>query len=276
MRILVIDDYVESELAIAYVLRDTDHVVTGARDPIQLREVIADEEPFDLALVDMIFADCPQTGLGALRTLREISPVTVCVVRCADNEENRLLHLLAAFSFFTPLALMPRSENPAAIKPLLDALQRGEAVASSADKYRHYGPPPAPLDMLLRNETDLKIWQELAWFDKRPDIARASFVSQSAVDHFMKAMHPVVDGLQTRFRDAFPVSTSGAGHEHAHNTPLIRLAHFARMHQGFFRDPDLEALLEERWGTKSKKLSDSSVGVRKARRLGGRRGGDRG
>ncbi|MGH3203954.1 MAG: hypothetical protein ACRDOA_03015 [Streptosporangiaceae bacterium] len=276
MRILVIDDYVESELAIAYVLRDTDHVVAGARDPVQLPNVIADEEPFDLALVDMIFADCPQTGLGALRALRELSPDTECVVRCADDEENRLLHLLAAFSFFTPLALMPRSENPAAIKPLLDALQRGEAVASSADQYRHYGPPPAPLDMLLRNETDLRIWQELTWFDKRPDIARASFVSSSAVDHFIGAMYPVVEGLQTRFRDAFPVSTTGAAQEHAHNTPLIRLAHFARVHQGFFRDPDLVALLEGRWGNKTKTLSAASAGVRKARRLGGRRGGDRG
>jgi len=146
MRILVIDDYVEAELAIAHVLQGSGHVVAGARDPRDLPSLLATAEPFDLALVDMIFVNCPMTGLGALRILAELSPGTRSVVRCSDDEDNRQLHLLAVFTLFNPLALAPRREGPDAIEPLLDAVERGAPVASGADRYRHHGPPPAPLD----------------------------------------------------------------------------------------------------------------------------------
>ena len=270
MRILVIDDYVEAELAIAHVLQDTPHVVAGVRDPRQLPRVLTQAEPFDLALVDMIFVDCPMTGLGALRILAELSPGTRSVVRCSDDEDNRQLHLLAAFTFFAPLALAPRRDGPDVIEPLLDALERGVPVASGADRYRHDGPPPAPLDELLGKKSDLAIWQELTRFDNRIDIARAAYVSASTVDHFIKEMGPVVETLQARFGRAG--TAAAAGRERAHNAPLIRLAHFARLHKDFFRDPDLDPLLAERWEHRPpRQLSEASAGVRKARPLGRRR-----
>jgi CheY-like chemotaxis protein len=269
MRILVIDDYVEAELAIVHVLQGTPHVVAGVRDPRQLPRVLDQAEPFDLALVDMIFVDCPMTGLGALRLLAEHSQDTQSVVRCSDDEDNRQLHLLAAFTFFAPLALAPRRDGPDAIEPLLDAVERGVPVASGADRYRHHGPPPAPLDELLRNKTDLAIWQELTRFDKRTDIARAAFVSASAVDHFINEMGPVIEKLQARFANTGAAAADGR--EHAHNAPLIRLAHFARLHKDFFRDPDLDPLLAERWASRRRTLSVASADVRKARPLGRRR-----
>jgi CheY-like chemotaxis protein len=269
MRILVIDDYVEAELAIAHVLQGTAHVVAGVRDPRQLPRVLGGAERFDLALVDMIFVDCPMTGLGALRILAERSPGTRSVVRCSDDEDNRQLHLLAAFTFFAPLALAPRRDGPDAIESLLDAIERGGPVPSGADRYRHQGPPPAPLDELLRNETDLAVWRELTRFDNRTDIARAAYVSASTVDHFKTAMYPVVEKLQARFGH----SAAGAegGREHAHNAPLIRLAHFARLHKDFFRDPDVEPLLARRWADRPRELSEASKGVREARPKGRRR-----
>ncbi|HTX27024.1 MAG TPA: hypothetical protein VME19_08420 [Streptosporangiaceae bacterium] len=269
MRILVIDDYVEAELAIAHVLQGTGHVVAGVRDPRRLPRVLGEAEPFDLALVDMIFVDCPMTGLGALRILAEQSPDTRSVVRCSDDEDNRQLHLLAAFTFFAPLALAPRRDGPDAIESLLDAVERGVPVASGADRYRHLGPPPAPLDELLRNRTDLSVWQELTRFDNRIDIARAAFVSASTVDHFKTDMYPVIEKLEARFGRSG--AAAAGGREHAHNAPLIRLAHFARLHKDFFRDPDLEALLAYRWKHLHRELSEASKGVREARPRGRRR-----
>jgi DNA-binding NarL/FixJ family response regulator len=270
MRILVIDDYVEAELAIAHVLQGTPHVVAGVRDPRQLPRVLDEAEPFDLALVDMIFVDCPMTGLGALRILAERSKDTRSVVRCSDDEDNRQLHLLAAFTFFAPLALAPRRDGPDVIEPLLEAVGRGGSVTSAGDRYRHQGPPPAPVDELLGNKTDLAIWQELTRFDKRTDIARAAFVSASTVDKFITDMYPVVEQLQARFGHSG--AAAAGGREHAHNAPLIRLAHFARLHKDFFRDPDLEPLLAERWEHRPpRQLSEASAGVRKARPLGRRR-----
>jgi CheY-like chemotaxis protein len=269
MRILVIDDNVDAYLAIRTVLQGTGHVVEVLGDPRQLPVVLAGAERFDLALVDMIFLGCPMTGLGALRILAEHPQDIQSVVRCSDEEDNRQLHLLAAFTFFAPLALLPRLDGPDAIEPLLDAVERGVPVASGADRYRHQGPPPAPLDELLRNKTDLAIWQQLTRFDKRTDIARAAFYAPATVDHFIREMGPVAEQVQARFGRT---DAAGGGRgEHAHNTPLIRLVHFARLHKDFFRDPDLEPLLAKRWEDHHRELSEASKGVREARPLGRRR-----
>lgn len=111
MRILVIDDDTDAELAVAAVLRDTGHAVVGARDPGALPGLLAEEAHFDVAMVDMVFRDCAMTGLGALRILQDRSPGTKLIVRSGD-EENRLLYLIAAFSFFGPLAMQSKGENP--------------------------------------------------------------------------------------------------------------------------------------------------------------------
>ena len=81
-------------------------------------------------------------------------------------------------------------------------------------------------------------------------------MSASTVDHFIADMYPVADKLQARFADSFAVIAGGQ--EHAHDTPLIRLAHFARLHKDFFRDPDLDPLLAERWAGRRRTLSVAS------------------
>jgi DNA-binding NarL/FixJ family response regulator len=267
MRILVIDDSVDAEYAIVHALRGTDHVVAGARDPRELPDILASAEPFDVALVDMIFGrDCPVSGLGALRILREAAPDVLPVVRWSDEEDNRLLYLLAAFAFFSPLAVVPKREGPDAIAALLGVVARGEPVTGGAERYlgQDY------VDQLLRNPTELAIWRAMTRFDKRTDIARAAFVSASTVDHFIADMYPVTEHLQDRYGD--PAEAAAVRPEHAHNTPLMRLAQFAKLHMEFFRDQDLEPLLEHRWADRHRSLSAASALVRKARSAGHRPG----
>ena len=55
MHILVVDDFVLVELALAQVVQGTPHTLTGVRDPRSLPEVLSQEGPFDLALVDINF-----------------------------------------------------------------------------------------------------------------------------------------------------------------------------------------------------------------------------
>jgi CheY-like chemotaxis protein len=271
MRILIIDDTFEAKMAIADVLGDA-HDVAHAYDPDVLPGLLATAEPFDLALVDMVFTGSKRSGLGALRILREQPDGArpLALIRCSDDEANRQLHLLAAFTLFDPLALVSRREDPRALGPMVDAIERGERITGGADRYRHHGPLPAALDELLRNPTDLAIWQALTRFDKRPDIARAAFVSASAVDHFIGEMSPLVEKLQDRFGDS---GGAADGREHAHDAPLIRLVHFARLHKDFFRDPDLGPLLEKRWQERHRKISEASKGVLRERRRGRRRRG---
>ena len=106
MRILVVDDFVLVELALAQVIQGTPHTLVGVRDPRSLPEALAEAEggePFDLALVDINFGPGVPTGLTAMRILQELSPETKIVIESTDEERNRLLFLLASFAFFEPL-----------------------------------------------------------------------------------------------------------------------------------------------------------------------------
>src|SRR5262249_48925997 len=80
------------------------HTVVGVRDPAALPRMLAYEEPFEAAIVDLRYVQSAATGLTALATLRELSPGTKTIISTTDEEENRLLYLLAAFQFFEPRA----------------------------------------------------------------------------------------------------------------------------------------------------------------------------
>jgi DNA-binding NtrC family response regulator len=78
MRILVIDDYLNVEMALRGILDG--HVVSGVRDPLTLPRMLAHEAPFDEAIVDLRYAQSAATGLTALATLRRLSPGTRTII----------------------------------------------------------------------------------------------------------------------------------------------------------------------------------------------------
>ncbi len=129
MHILVVDDFVLVELALAQVLQGSPHTLTGVRDPRSLPEVLSQGAHADLALVDINFGPGVPTGLTAMRLLRELSPDTKLVIESTDEERNRLLFLLASFAFFEPLALLSKAASSAEIRALIDAVAKGELTA---------------------------------------------------------------------------------------------------------------------------------------------------
>jgi CheY-like chemotaxis protein len=84
VQILVIDDFVLVELALAQVLQGSGHTLTGVRDPRDLPEVLAQGTRFELALVDIDFGPGCPTGLTAMRILAEQSPGTAIVIESTD------------------------------------------------------------------------------------------------------------------------------------------------------------------------------------------------
>ena len=72
MRILVIDDYLNVEMALRGILDG--HTVTGVRDPVALPRMLAHEEPFEAAIVDLRYVQSAATGLTALATLGSSRP----------------------------------------------------------------------------------------------------------------------------------------------------------------------------------------------------------
>ena len=268
MHILVVDDFVLVELALAQVIQDTSHTLTGVRDPRSLPEVLSQGTRFDLALVDINFGPGVPTGLTAMRILRAESPETRIVIESTDEERNRLLFLLASFSFFEPLALMSKAAPAQAMRALIDAVDRGELTGPGfagpngvQDRGRGWTSESlverlirnsGTLDELIRNHTELLLWRALVRFDKRGEVARAAHVDERTVDRFMASKSQVVDKIEAEFpEDESVPETPAPGDDdpddHRRHPNLVRLARFAQTHSHFFGDEALDELFAERW-----------------------------
>jgi CheY-like chemotaxis protein len=259
VRILVIDDYLNVEMALRGILGG--HTVTGVRDPLALPRMLAHEAPFDQAIVDLRYAQSAATGLTALATLRELSPATKTIISTTDEEENRLLYLLAAFQFFDPKALLAKRADAYVTRAVVDAVGRGDPFPSpDAGPFRRAAAMRPPLlDQLVHNRTELGIWQELARFDKRLQIANAAHVHPRTLDAFTAAKGAAIDAVTAHFprpgrgvglNDEGP-GADGPGAAHgpaaAHGANLIRVIHFARIHEQFFADEEVAGLLAAPW-----------------------------
>jgi hypothetical protein len=151
--------------------------------------MLAYEEPFEAAIVDLRYVQSAATGLTALATLRELSPGTKTIISTTDEEENRLLYLLAAFQFFEPRALLAKRADAFVTRAVVEAVGRGDpSPTPDADPFRRAAATRPPLlDQLVHNRTELGIWQELARFDKRLQIASAAHVHPRTLDAFTAA-----------------------------------------------------------------------------------------
>jgi DNA-binding NarL/FixJ family response regulator len=265
VHILVVDDFVLVELALAQVIHGTPHTLVGVRDPRSLPDVLSQDTRFDLALVDINFGPGCPTGLTAMRILRDLSPETKIVIESTDEERNRLLFLLASFAFFEPVALLSKAASTEAMRALIDAIARGEmtgpgfarpggpADQASSSSVQRLIRNQGRLDDLIRNSTDLMLWRALVRFDKRGEVARASHVDERTVDRFTASKSQVVDTIQAEFPE--DASVPGAPRRWDDADPdgqrrhpnLVRLARFAQTHSHFFDDEALDALFGERW-----------------------------
>ena len=84
--------------------------------------MLAYEEPFEAAIVDLRYVQTTATGLTALATLRQLSPATKTIISTTDEEENRLLYLLAAFQFFEPRALLAKRADAFVTRTVVEAI----------------------------------------------------------------------------------------------------------------------------------------------------------
>jgi DNA-binding NarL/FixJ family response regulator len=249
MRILVIDDYLNVEMALRGILEG--HTGTGVRDPVALPKMLAHEEPFDQAIVDLRYAQSAATGLTALATLRRLAPGTKTIISTTDEEENRLLYLLAAFQFFEPKAMLAKRADAFVTRAVVEAIGRGDPSPSpDADPFRNAAAMRPPLlDQVVHNRTELGIWQELTRFDKRPEIANAAHVHPRTLDAFTASKCAAIDIVNTHFPrlDRAPEPHVAAGPTAAHGANLIKVIHFARTHVQFFADQEVATLLSAHW-----------------------------
>ncbi|HLK00874.1 MAG TPA: hypothetical protein VKU39_13330 [Streptosporangiaceae bacterium] len=251
MNIIVVDDHVAAEEIVRGALASEGHSVRGIRTPDEL-EHIGDLEKYALAFVDLRFHTWSEnSGLLALRLLDEAG--VPALIYSADEEDNRLLFLLAAFQFYEPLALVPKSASSADIRAIICTIGSGARPDTAAA--RRYKPPRPGVPLLNRlivRLGDLPLWQAIAEHTDRFAIAEAVQMSRSKVDDFLAEHFDIVGeieetfGLRTPPQPLYgaPQGRTNAARSYAHRMPPLHS--FAVVHRDFFQDPEVEKLIEQR------------------------------
>jgi hypothetical protein len=254
MKIIVVDDHIAAEETVTAAAAShpatKHHVVTGVRTPDKLHH-IDDLGTFGLAFVDLDFRrQSRSTGLFALRLLDRAD--VPAVIYAADDEDNRVLFLLAAFRFYRPWALVSKRASGVEIRRLVATIESGARPESAA--MQRYQPPNRGipiLDRLIVRAGDIPIWRALATQSDRNAIAEVTNVSRSKVDSFLNEHSAVVAEIEKEllFRtppEPFPQTRAlgRAAHSYAHR--FAPLHSFAVEHHRFFQDAELEELIKER------------------------------
>jgi DNA-binding NarL/FixJ family response regulator len=252
MKIIVVDDHIAAQETVTVALASDPatkhHVVTGVRTPDELHRH-DDLGTFGLAFVDLDFRrQSAQTGLFALRLLDRAD--IPAVIYAADDEDNRVLFLLAAFRFYRPWALVSKRASGAEIRKLVATIESGARPDSSA--MRRYQPPNRGipvLDRLLVRAGDIPIWRALATQSDSNAIAEVTNVSRSKVDHFLSEYFDVVAEIEKdllfRTPELFPEAALGkTARAYAHR--FAPLHSFAVEHHRFFQDAEVMELVRER------------------------------
>jgi DNA-binding NarL/FixJ family response regulator len=254
MKIIVVDDHIAAqETVTAAVASDPatkQHAVTGVRTPDELHR-LDDLGTFGLAFVDLDFRrQSRQTGLSALRLLDRAG--VPAVIYAADDEDNRVLFLLAAFRFYRPRALVSKRASGAEIRKLVATIESGAWPESSV--MRRYQPPHRGipiLDRLIVRAGDIPIWRALATQSDRNAIAEVTNVSRSKVDSFLSEHFDVVAEIEEEllFRtpaEPFPETQALGRTAHVYAHRFAPLHAFAVEHHRFFQDAEVLELVKER------------------------------
>ncbi|WP_157488806.1 hypothetical protein [Pseudofrankia sp. DC12] len=241
IRVLVVDDLLGVEVAVARALEDESDVeVTGVRNPRELAALLAADNDFQLALVDLHYGrGAPASGIAAVDQLSAYS--IPCIVQTADAEENRVLFLLAVFKFFPETwTLVSKSAGHDPIRSAVAALRAGYRPDDTAA--RRYKKAIPMLDALVCRPSDLLIWRALLNNFREPQVAQAAHVSKRVVSQFTADRRPVVERIESDLLGRRPPADDDIDRRGAN---LLEVSRFARLNADFFNDPDVERLFSQ-------------------------------
>ncbi|WP_261557950.1 hypothetical protein [Frankia tisae] len=235
---MVVDDFLGVETDMARALDDAGDVeVVGTRSPRDLADLLAVDSDFQLAFVDLHYGrGATESGLAALGSLAEHEIPSI--VQTADGEDNRLLFLLAVFTFFPDTwTLVPKAAGHEPIRRAVAALRAGYRPEDGAA--RRYKKAAPLLTRLVTRPSDLLIWRALLNNFREPQVAQAAHVSKRVVSQFTADRRPVVAQIEADLLGRRLGPGTGPDERGAN---LLEVSAFARLHADFFSAPDVERL----------------------------------
>jgi hypothetical protein len=251
MKILVVDDdrlYPVSGLrdALCQVGRNRHHILQ-ARSPDGVEQVLDQHPDIDLVFVDMHFhqAGTQLTGLTALRTLAwRTHPVAA--IYC-QPEPNRQLFPYAACQLFErpPVAWIQKTAEAIFDQaiPLIDQIETRRIPQRSPTLSPCYTNNPYTgnlIRQLLGSPGDLKIWREVSRARLTyKDVATLTHYSPSTVrQRFANYVNAII---------AFTAASKDPDMPQPKD-PAPTVWKFADQNREFFRAPELDGLLKEKFG----------------------------
>jgi DNA-binding NarL/FixJ family response regulator len=271
MKILVIDDLFSTNLQVAHAVQEwQDCLLKWVQYPENLESALTGGT-FDLAFVDLHYGRRRATGLTAQHVISDSSPSTRTVVYSNEQEDNRVLLLLASYHYFDPFAVLSKSASNEEIRAVVGAARGGRRAPAFAAGGA-YGEAALLIGELLKRESDLRIWRALTQYSERSAIGGKSGLSASAVSRFADEKFPVVEDVRSRFL--------GLEHEAVHamvqqdrkndkdqRFPRLAPLHaFAVIQAEFFHDRELDKLVA------GPREMEPTGDAPRRRRLGRRRG----
>jgi hypothetical protein len=253
-RVLVLDDISAFAFAIDGMLRSAPELlprppeIVPARDVAAVEALLARGVHFDVAIVDLGLGAGARSGLGAVSAL-EACGVPLAIHTDYQEATRRLMFIYAAFTWYRPIALMPKTETSPGRD--LRTVQRdfarnvaavAQRIAPSPDQAAPFRPRIGrddPFSRVLNTPEDLRNWQMFVNYSSTAAVARAANVSAKTIEKFVAAKYePVADlltaataaGIDTVF--GMPGSNDGA------NVDRQGAIHrFAMAQSWFFTDP---------------------------------------
>ncbi|MFC8835955.1 response regulator [Streptomyces griseoincarnatus] len=258
MRILVVDDIVTLQSGVARATETDGHEVTGVMRPAHLKDLLANDSDYQLAFVDIDYgANSSESGLAALETLEKYDIPSV--IYCADAEVNRLLYILAAFEFFPQTCtFLSKHAGDLEVHRVVTAIAQGNRPHDkAAQRYRPPRNGMSFLRQLITRSSDLALWRALSTHSTLSLVAQAANVSPRTVSSFIADRQQVIANLHHEMLDLPIAPPTPEGGRQAN---LLEVCRFARPHEKFFRDNDVERLVRLAWDPVPRRSAGARAG----------------
>jgi len=281
-RVLIVDDSLSEITAAATWLREGAGLLPAPPQVIPagsvaeaaavVRRCKASKTPINAAVVDLGLGPRQPSGLGAIRLLQETG-VPVAVWTDWSERGGRLMFVYAAFTWYAPIALMPKARSTGGVGMEraarsfagdISRVCRHEALAPDISAYfRPREGREWPFHHVLSSPADLRNWRALLTYSQTSAVAAHLGLSPRVIDRWLAEKYEAVRSLiehasvymeiddvdiaqppddgGARGKDAKPGREAG---KKAYLDRKAALHQFARSQSWFFTDPVVLAQYE--------------------------------
>ena len=256
MKILVLDDApayafaIDSFLMKASDLLDGPAEVVYAEDVDQVRRYLDDGAEFAVAIIDLGLGPTKESGLGAI-SLMETAGVPTAVHSEYQEATRRLMFLYAAFTWFSPLALIPKvgftpgdHDLPRKFVSQLVQIRDGKTPLPDLAKALRSNPHVVnrAFDRIITSSEDLDKWRMFVQYSRTKDVAASLNLSNKRIENWTREKYSItwellrdaknfMDTSLADILDPFDPEIEG----YRDNLGVIH--QFARSQSWFFTDP---------------------------------------